>query len=265
MTFLNRLYAAVVTSTGATLPADFVRAIKEVKSISECISALENSGLLSAGTLSEEASSLLFREASLLRENGMALEPNLLGRAAVMLISNHSQAAAAAEVFASQDTDFQGFFKQGDEHRDRNSFVESEYCYFRCLQLYPPHISATVQYAHSLKEQEKYFDSLVKYLDAATLGAPLDHVEEHALFVAERVGLILPTLKRLTSPQRWILSSEVFAVEEILLGSRSSLQDCLQLMLRHEGITQLIPTLASSETFARANKNLLKLISERGI
>ena len=265
MTFFKSLYSAVVTSTGATLPPDLVRATKEVRSISECIAALERSGLLIAGTLSEEASSLLFREALLLRKSGMALEPNLLGRAAVKLISNHSQAAAAAEAFASQDTDFKSFFKQGDEHRDRNSFVESEYCYFRCLQLYPAHISATVQYAHSLKEQAKYLDSLVRYLDAATLGAPLDHVEEHAIFVAERLGLTVPTLKRLTSPQRWILSSEVFAVEDILLGSRSSLQDCLRLMLRHESITQLILTLASSEAFARANKNLLRLISERGI
>ena len=265
MQLLSKFYHSVSAATCLTLPADFVAASKRVRNVPDCQAVFEFSGLLRGGTLRDGAVDAVYSHSLSLRNEGLALEPNLLGRTVLLFIPDHGQQAAAAELFAARDTDFEEWLRQADAHRDMGAFVESEYGYFRCLQLYPTHINANIQYAHSLKEQATYYDALLRYLDAAALGAPLHQVEEHAVFVAEHLNIRCQVLRRLANPRECLLSNEVMRIEEILIGTRSHNGDLLQLMLLHDEMSSLIPAIVETHRFALANKFLLRLISENGV
>ena len=89
---------------------------------------------------------------------------------------------------AAQDPEFTALASAGDAARDGREWSAGEFDYWRALGLYPLHPGYRTQYAHCVKEQEKYAAAEISYRAALALGAPLDDVSEHLTFVAGRLG-----------------------------------------------------------------------------
>lgn len=92
---------------------------------------------------------------------------------------------------ANHHVDFQALTHEADLLRDQGRSPEAEYKYWQALQLFPLHPGYRVQYAHMLKEQQKYLDAYLQYSFALGAGAPTHDVSEHLLFAAGHAGLIV--------------------------------------------------------------------------
>lgn len=90
---------------------------------------------------------------------------------------------------APQHEPFQQLVERGDRARDAREFGKAESFYRQALALFPLHGGYRVQYAHCLKEQERYPDAFMHYWYALGLGAPRKDVEEHALFAARHAEI----------------------------------------------------------------------------
>jgi hypothetical protein len=96
-------------------------------------------------------------------------------------------AAVRLTLDASQHhSEFRRLSNDADRCRDRHQFLEAEHAYWQALQIFPLHGGYRVQYAHMLKDQQKYADAFVNYCFALSVGAPLHDVQEHLLFAAHR-------------------------------------------------------------------------------
>jgi hypothetical protein len=159
-----------------------------VSSISHCVAAFGDMGLIGHRGFIERGINDIINICIDLRKNGLEMEPNLIGRAACGLIGGSRESGSASIRFAENDTDFRSLVQKADAARDHFKFHEGEFLYWSALSLFPSHPSILVQYAHCLKEQGKLVDALVYYLDAYVYGGVLSEIEEHAIFVGNRVG-----------------------------------------------------------------------------
>lgn len=234
--------------------------LDRVRSVQDCLDVFEAESMCEDGSLSENIISALYSRCASMRQQGMTMEPNLIGRAVQLAIAEPARAGNSALRFANHDTDFNEIVADADKVRDRREFSQAEYLYWRALLLNPRHPLILVQYAHTLKEQGKLPDALVYYLDAAVFGAPMSDVEEHALFVAGRLGL--KERVRLSAAMSMPCSNDVRALYELLIGQGPSLSDIVQLMLEHESISSIVSTLIRRKEFSQANRDLLRLIAE---
>ena len=107
-------------------------------------------------------------------------------------LRDRGEAVAATIRLAQADKEFKKRFAEGDAARDRKAWIDAEGAYWRALQLYPLHRGAWVQYAHCLKEQEKYVDADVSYRNAFALGDASADLLAHIRMVGERQGAEAP-------------------------------------------------------------------------
>jgi tetratricopeptide (TPR) repeat protein len=92
-------------------------------------------------------------------------------------------------VASAGDSEFAALVRTADAHRDRREWNPAEDAYWRALNLYPYHFGYRVQYAHMLKEQQKFVDAEVHYRSALAFGASATDVEEHLSYVSRRQGI----------------------------------------------------------------------------
>lgn len=110
-------------------------------------------------------------------------------RSIPQLASRRIEAIERTYQVAPQHVAFRTLIGKGDDARDMTDYAQAERHYWQALRIFPLHGGYRVQYAHCLKEQEKYPEAIVHYWYALGLGAPQHDVEQHVLFAAGRAGI----------------------------------------------------------------------------
>lgn len=181
---------------------------------------------------------------------------------------------------APQHGHFQQLVAKGDQFRDAGEFKQAERHYGQALRIFPLHGGYKVQFAHCLKEQERYPEAFVQYWHALVLGAARGDVEEHALFAADRADIRVTTAdvtRRVAafSEARQARSDwEVPPIEEdfvhfsdLFWGDRGLLTAAcvIPLLLTcHTRKALFIRFLGSPETLRR-NRPLLVMLNKKGL
>lgn len=247
---------------------------KTVKSIEDCHRLLYQQGLLSPLGIDKVIFSELSDVCSCLRDQGLGLEPNLLGRAIASLIIDPIFTGEVSIYFASKDTDVQEKLREAEKAISCGDYSDSEYRYWLVLQYFPSHPSYLVQYAHSLKEENKFQDALVQYLDASFFGAPKQDIYQHILYVAERINKydeIFKILKRrygreiydqLTQMDWELTVKDVLVITKLLHNRLPSLDEVLLRMTNCTNRRELIVILMHEKEFNIVHRDLLRMISE---
>jgi tetratricopeptide (TPR) repeat protein len=259
--FLSRQARSGKQSSGMEDKSTYLL-LEKVRSIDDCLGVFEDSGMLEQGFLLEDAVTNLYSMCVVMRKKNMAMEPNLIGRAVIQSIVDARRAGAAALRFAGQDTDFQGLVAEADMMRDSNDFAKAEYFCWRALTLFPKHPLIYVQYAHALKEQGKIVDALVNYLNALAFGASMLDVEEHALFVAEKLEVKSQLGEWLQSAKAFLPSADIVMLHELLLGWSPQVKIILDLMMQHGSAHSIIAEIMRGDDFWHANRELLRFVAE---
>jgi tetratricopeptide (TPR) repeat protein len=109
-------------------------------------------------------------------------------RAASRLSTTRRQLGDTIARAAAKDAEFIELVTQADQARDAGQWADGARYYAEALALYPAHCGYLVQYAHCLKEQEKFAAAEIHYRSALALGAAVGDVCEHLDFVATRQG-----------------------------------------------------------------------------
>ncbi|WP_326521308.1 ATP-binding cassette domain-containing protein [Parerythrobacter aestuarii] len=102
--------------------------------------------------------------------------------------SNRARMIDSSQHSALSDERFRALVQQGDWARDERKWAEAAEDYTRALALYPYQRSYWTQLGHMEKEQGHFAEAETAYRTAIALGEPLADVEEHAVFVMERLG-----------------------------------------------------------------------------
>jgi len=243
-----------------------------LRSEQQGLDLLESCGLLQGAGLIDGTEETVLRAVRNLRRQGLGLEPNLLGRAAGRASANLMRCAKNSRVFANEDTDYAEALGEADRARDRREFALAEYGYWKCLVWFPFHSSTLIQYAHTLKEQGKHAEALLRYLDAGLLGAEPADVDQHAKFVADQIGkggLVEAALSGRRKPDcealmgRPPLSTEVSASKILLHGRTPTTEECVQYVLAASTIEVLILSMLEDSDFRHMHRDLLHLLAER--
>lgn len=237
-------------------------ALEQVRSLEDCIKIFEAESWIERDGLSEPALLTLLHCCDNMRRRGLGLEPNVIGRAAVRSIYSPRRTGKFCALFGQQDSDFGVLLAQADEKRDNGDLSRAEYLYFRALAFYPGHASALVQYSHMLKDQHKFEDALVHYLDAANYGATPADVVEHALFVAGVLGLKDKVEARLLDVDECLSLSALRLIYRLLFGHEASTNTLLELMLESRKFEQVVVSLINRSGFRDANRDLLRVVAE---
>lgn len=238
------------------------QAFETVRTVEQCVDQLESLNFLSTGRLTAEDVMELERACTEMRTRGMALEPNLLSRAIVRCIPDPRSSGVLSVKLANFDTDWRELVSQADIARNDYAFSDAEYHYWRALDLYPAHHGILLQYAHTLKEQTKWEDALVHYIDTITAGGPRPAVEEHANFVAARLSINHEKNKIISELKRIPLSRDVRITSKILIDEEPSIPKLLELIILSESTSHLIRTIISDPKFAARNKLLMRYLAE---
>jgi hypothetical protein len=262
MNFLNRVAAPKNAAVSSHLPNSAPPELARVRSVEECIKIFETEAMLNEGGLTEESVATLHSCCAAMREKGLGLEPNLIGRAASQSVANMRRSGRLAIQFGCEDTDLCQIVTKADAERDKRDFARAEDLYYHALALYPMHPVVTVQYAHALKEQGKLPDALVHYVDASIYGAPKSDVEEHAIFIASRLGLKGAVAGILARPYTLQPSTHIRALYLLVCGRDADMKTVLHLMIGCQNFSSLLVELMRGEFFKHANRDLLRLVVE---
>lgn len=164
--------------------AGIVERFTMAKDESATLKELEAGYLGETGTLCVQQAEDLQAACKQMRKKGLGLEPNLLSRLIPRFAPSRHLAAKWTASLASQDNDFRELTATADAARDRGSFGEAEYSYWRALELYPHHCGYLTQYGHALKEQEKFVDAFIEYTTAAMYMSDRKEIIRHIEAVA---------------------------------------------------------------------------------
>ena len=250
---------------------------EKVRSEADCVTVLTSQGLLGESGLDRLSLDLLLRLCLSMRVKGMAMEPNLIGRAATRNILDRSLAGAASLEFASSDTDFLDLIAAGDADRDRADYSVAQYAYWRALQMFPAHPGYLLQYGHCLKEVKLLPDALVAYIDAYRFGVEKQEFEIHALDTARLLGRFEQVMRLTTKiPQPptdkpptvldWELTStDVITLTQLFHLNTPSPQDIIDRMCKCRNRRELILALLDEPQFSRTHRNILRIVSETGL
>lgn len=181
---------------------------------------------------------------------------------------------------AHSHSEFVLLIKEADTMRDTRNFGHAQFAYYKALVLLPYHNGYRVQYAHVLKEQEKYIDAVVQYWYALNLGAAPSAVQEHLLFAASRAGIPVSTMHVARSAEAWSSAnqtndpwalppyeSDFFDFADLFWGSRGYLDNTRILTFLSNCATRrdlLLAYVRAPET-ARSNRSLLIMLKQVGL
>jgi hypothetical protein len=236
-----------------------------VRSVPDCIKIFEDLELIEVGGLGATALSDLVAICKVMRARGWSLEPNLIGRAACLSILEPGAAGSASLKLAVADTDFIVHQAEASAQQTNKALHEAEFAFFRCLELFPCHSGILVQYAHSLKDQDKMVDAVVVYLDALAYGAPPVDVHEHLLFASKGIGLIDRVEAMLRQNRRTIPSRHCRVLHEVLTGQQPQTDGLLERILSASSSDDYVASILGSDDFRNSNKALLMLVAESGV
>lgn len=264
MNLLDKITKSAKSSVYLKASSPELARLDRVRSVRECIKIFESKGWIEREGLPAGVISSLIDICADMRSRGMGMEPNFIGRAVARCLASPRRIGDVSLRFGAQDSDFAMHAAEADEKRDGGDHGGAEFAYYRVLALYPGHSTILVQYSHMLKEQHKYVDALVFYLDAALYGAPLVDVEEHALFVANIIGAKAEAAARLSDPAATLSSSTLRMIHHLLFGREAPIALVLELMLGRAGLPEVFAELMRKNDFGGANRDLLRVVAETG-
>ena len=245
--------------------------LRKVESIDQCLNVFHREGLMARTGLSTDHIGLLQKVCDRLREQGLGMEPNLIGQAMVRAIIDRHQAGALAIRLSSLDTDFRVLVSQADAARDAGHLELAQGRYWQALRLFPAHPGYRIQYAHCLKDQGLMPDAVLEYNDAFCFGAILKEIEPHALFAANAIGRqagMEAILKRHTphgDTLSWSLSSrDVITLHTLMLGYGPSRDEIVNYILQCNSRRSFLYTLLDKKDFVNTHRDMLRMINETG-
>jgi len=230
--------------------------------VNDCIEIFEGNVAFANGAPPQNLVDAIYAECEAMRSRGMGLEPNLVGRAVPILIKDRIDAGQITTRFAERDTDANAIIDAIGALSREHDLPEIEYGLYRVLQFYPRHPALLIQYAHSIKDQGKPSVALEIYLEAFGLGAPLADLEEHALFVADSIGIRDRVAKKLRDPRSICSFIDVKALALLLLGTDRPDKSLLDLVLENTDVASIMLALTSTDSFCNANGNFLRYLAE---
>jgi len=245
---------------------------RSIESTDDCLNLLYQEGILNNKITIKEVE-LFEKVCKNLRAQGLDLEPNIIGRTIANSILDRHLARSASIRFAAFDSDFLRLIKEADTARDSAEFSKAQYHYWQALELFPAHAGYRVQYAHCLKEQGLIKEALVEYIDAYLYGEPLKNIEQHALFVADKINLqaqVSALLKRKSSKKTcdessldcYVSRKDVNTIVNLLLGRPTPSDEIIKYMLECDNKRHLIYNLLVEDDFSRFHLETLILLNE---
>ncbi len=244
--------------------------LRHCASPGDCVEAFVQAELAGVAGLIPGAEAAILAACTMLRKQGLELEPNIAGRSATAQMIDGMAAGAAAIRFGSRDTDFLASIREADAAQARHDHAAAEYGYWKALLYYPAHPVYLVQYAHALKDQGKYPDALVYYLESFFHGGPKRAFGVHAAFCAERIGKA-DQLARVF--QRGPVSAPLDAGDALpsfralrpigraWLGAQVDIDRMLDIMLGCSSVLEAVRYLTATPEFVANNRNLLRLVA----
>jgi tetratricopeptide (TPR) repeat protein len=192
-------------------------------------------------------------------------------RAAPRLTTTRRQLAEMTSRAASKDADFTERVAHADRARDAGGWAEGERGYADALALYPAHSGYLVQYAHCLKEQQKFAEAEIHYRSALALGAASGDVEQHLDFVMARQGCreravgTAPTARQEAatlmdaSPTR----EDVDLVFTLLTGQApADAGEVVEILRTEKTVRDVFARVIRQPSFRAGNRDLLRLIAD---
>ncbi|TBW39541.1 hypothetical protein EYW49_06645 [Siculibacillus lacustris] len=192
-----------------------------------------------------------------------------------VLVGRRRRVAATLRL-AGLDAGFRAAVRDGDAARDRRDWGAGEHAFWRALQIFPFHPGYRVQYAHCLKEQDKWVDAELEYRSALALGNRDADLAVHIDFVSRRRGApadpavlarvagwwSVPDPRPLAVPP---LRADVEALVALLLGrGPAHLAEIADLLAANASLAEIVDRLIGHPAFVTANRDLLTLLVESG-
>ena len=189
-------------------------------------------------------------------------------------------AAQLTNTIALGHNEFCALTKEADVNRDTRNFDKAELGYFKALRIFPLHSGYRVQYAHMLKEQDKFLDAVTQYWLALNVGAPIADVEEHLLFAARRAGISIGPGHVARSAEAWTAAehstsgwglppfeTDLIDFADLFWGSRDYLngQRIVDFLIRCRTRKDLLLAFIRAPETARHNRQLLLMLNRVGL
>ena len=250
-----------------------VDVFRHIDSIESTFNIFRLHGLLNDFGLVADKVTILLNVCALMRAKGMALEPNLIGRAAIKAIMQPKLSSQAAIEFSRVDNDFLAHIVLADAARDSKNFSEAQYQYWSALELLPSHPGYRTQYAHCLKERGLMTDALIEYINAYIFGENKNNIEQHAVFAAREINLYEEAqaffnrpLAASQEPLDWpATSQDVKVLSQLLLGAPSSIDEIAHLMCISQNKRALFHKLIGHKEFIKTHRKTLCILNETGL
>jgi hypothetical protein len=197
---------------------------------------------------------------------GREAEARRFLRAAPGLATARLQLVEITSRCAPQDGDFIALIAQADQARDAGRWAEGERRYAEALRLYPTHAGYMVQYAHCLKEQQKFAEAEIHYRSALALGAAPGDIQEHLDFVGARQGYREPPPARheaATMMDAPPTCADVDLVFTLLTGAGpADIEEMLHILRTRTTIREVFVWVIKQPSFRTRNRDLLQLIAD---
>lgn len=192
-------------------------------------------------------------------------------RALPLLLADRRAAVDATLRLAAGDRDFRRLVAIADTARDHREWSVGEYNYWLGLKLYPLHSGYIVQYAHCIREQNKFLEAEIQYRNALALGekAEMRHyitaccTERGAQVSAENLDAVFSA-----SSGAWSrpfdfppTSKNVQDLYDLLLGRGANFIEIADIMNLCPSILEVALRLCQSKEFRAANRRVLSLIA----
>jgi hypothetical protein len=190
-------------------------------------------------------------------------------RAAPRLAKTRRQLVELTLRAATKDGDFIELAARGDQARDAGNWADGERRYAEALALYPAHPGYTVQYAHCLKEQQKFAEAEIHYRSALALGAPPADVTEHLEFVAMRQGYSETGAGNALTARQGNggmmdappTRQDVDLAYTLLTGEAPYTADLLDILRTQKSVRDVFVWVIGQSDFLAHNRDLLRLIA----
>ena len=177
---------------------------------------------------------------------------------------------------AALDGDFMAQVLAGDAARDRHAWGEAEFHYGQGLQLYPNHMGYRVQYAHALKEDNKFADAAVHYMGAFGQGETSAEMLGFIEYTQHRRGGAWSTRVQHAIVAYWsghgpfdpllvppcLISVDLLV--RLFLHRVPSINEVGDHLSVCASIGELCQRLVSLDDFAKVNRDLLSLVACKG-
>ncbi|MBS7813797.1 hypothetical protein [Roseococcus pinisoli] len=230
------------------------------------LNSKKRESVLEEGILSKADDAL--SRATKMIANGERDAAIILLRSLPDLAESRNEAVKMTIAAAQIDPEFRELVAAADTARDARDFLLGEFLYLRCLEMYSMHYGYMTQYAHCLKEQNKYVDSEIIYRSALSLGGPVADLRRHITAVAEALGgsVNIPKEINITAKNSIDLApthEDVRLLLVLFLGEQNCTANNIVEILRNcPRRRDVIYFIINEKKFPKINLNLMVLLGE---